>query len=459
MHDKAPAFLSRLRTSLSVRPAAPFVFLGNFEVEREWGKGEPGLPKFHSPSSDLVVNRMDEFALTLAGPGDVVVLKEEPDSDYVDYLTALGWQQPQVLVPAASDPTRDVTEDALADGGLLEDLTGLRDQGALIVAHGVSDRVERLSRECGLPLAAPAADVCKHVNSKIYSRRLAERLGLRQPAGRCCDSLERWSQTLPWAREVLRGGGKVAVKDAFGVSGKGILQISEVPRLDQLDRMFTQRSTRRGDHRLGVVVEEWVAKSADLNYQFTLARDGSVHLDFIKEALTENGVHMGHLVPARISAEVRDEIAAATVGMGQTLAADGYYGVVGVDAMLDPDGGLYPLTEINARNNMSTYQESLLELLPSSGVSALARHYPVVRPRPASFGAVRALLGDALLTSPDDGSGLLVNNFATVNSGITAGGAGRLYGILVGPDAETVSALDKRVTELLAQWQEDSAHE
>ncbi|MEU1630926.1 hypothetical protein ABZ746_37925 [Streptomyces sp. NPDC020096] len=406
-----------------------------------------------------MVNRMDEFALTLAGPGDLVILKKKPDPAYVEYLTALGRQAPRTLVPVESEPARDVTGDALADKGLLEQLAALRDQGAVIVAHGVSERVERLSQESGLRLAAPPVAVCKSVNSKVYSRRLAERLGLRQPGGWWCDSLERWGEAVLWARDVLRGGGRVAVKDAFGVSGKGILQIGEESRLDQLDRLFTNRRKGQGDSRLGVVVEEWVAKSVDLNYQFTLGRDGSVHLDFVKEALTRNGVHMGHLVPARLSAEVRDGIAAAAMDMGAALATDGYHGVVGVDAMLDPEGGLYPLTEINARNNMSTYQEPLLELLHSPGATALARYYPVVRRRPASFAELRALLGDALLTSPGDGCGMVVNNFATVNSGIAAGGAGRLYGILLGPDTETVSALDKQVTELLAQWREDGAHE
>lgn len=451
-------FGSRLRTALRLPPDAPLVVLGNFEVEREWGADEPGLPTFAARSSDLVVNRMDEFALALAGPDDVVVLKRQPDPDHLGHLRALGWRRPRLLAPAHSDPAWDVTQDALADGELLGALAALRNRGAVLVAHGVSDRVERLSRASGLPLAAPAAAVCKRVNSKVYSRRLADRLGLRQPPGRCCEDLDGWAAVLPWARQVLRSGRRIAVKDAFGVSGKGILQVAEESRLDQLDRMLTRRGERRGDRRLGVVVEEWVATSADLNYQFTLSRDGTVRLDFVKEALTENGVHRGHLMPARLPAGTYDEIGAATAGIAAALAADGYYGIVGVDAVLDPGGGLYPVLEINARHNMSTYQQPLLSLLPSPAPTALARHYPVLRRGPASFGELRALLGPTLLTSAG-GSGLLVNNFATVNSGITAGGAGRLYGIVVGPDAETVRALDTEVTARLAQWQEDGSGE
>ncbi|MGW1162870.1 preATP grasp domain-containing protein [Streptomyces sp. NPDC002513] len=454
MRDREPAFLARLRKAFGVASTAPLVFLGNFEVERQWGANELGLPTFNSPSSDVLVNRMDEFALTLAGPGDAVILKQRPDPDYVAYLESLGWRSPRPLVPAVSDPRQDVTADALADSVLLEELAGLRDQGAVIIAHGVSDREERLAEQTGLPLAAPSAAVCKAVNSKIYSRKLADRLQLRQPAGRWCDSLERWQEAAEWARGVLRDGGKVAVKDAYGVSGKGILQITEEARLDQLGRMFATRSERRSDDRLSVVVEEWVPKAADLNYQFTVGRDGSTRLDFVKEALTERGVHKGHLVPARITETDHKEIDSVARRVGEALAADGYFGVVGIDAMVDPEGGLYPLTEINARNNMSTYQESLLEMLAPAGVTALARHYDVVLRRPLPFAELRSVLGDLLLGPDSDGAGLIVNNFATVGSGLSAGGSGRLYGIVLGSDLDQVNTLDKQVTEALVQWQE-----
>ncbi|MFF2328574.1 MULTISPECIES: ATP-grasp domain-containing protein [unclassified Streptomyces] len=438
-------------------PTAPLVFLGNFEVERQWGENEPGIPTFNFPSSDVLVNRMDEFTLNLAGPDDIVVLKRHPDADYLAYLEKLGRRLPRILTPEVSDPGRDVTADALADGRLLAELSGLRARGAMIVAHGVSAREERLSELTGLPLGAPTAAVCKAVNSKVYSRELADRLQLRQPAGRWCDSLETWQEAAEWARGLLRNGAEVAVKDAYGVSGKGILQITEEARLDQLSRMFTSRSERRSDNRLGVVVEEWVSKETDLNYQFSVGRDGSTRLDFVKEALTEKGVHKGHLVPARITAVHLEEINSAARSIGTALAADGYFGVVGIDAMIDPAGGLYPLTEINARSNMSTYQESLLEMLAPAGWTALARHYDVTLRRPLPFAELQGVLGDLLLGPDSDAGGLIVNNFATVGSGLSAGGSGRLYGIVLGSTLDQVNTLDKQITQALAPWQEGTS--
>lgn len=124
--------------------------------------------------------------------------------------------------------------------------------------------------------------------------------------------------------------------------------------------------------------------------------------------------------------------------------------MVGVDAMLDPDGGVYPVIEINARNNMSTYQARLQEQLLGEGQLALARHYPLVLDRELPFDTLRQVLAGLLLDRPG-GSGLVVNNYATVNAGAASGSPfnGRLYGLITGDSAEQLAALDEAVTKRL----------
>ncbi|RBL85782.1 hypothetical protein DDE05_14780, partial [Streptomyces cavourensis] len=170
---------------------------------------------------------------------------------------------------------------------------------ARIVPHGTSVREEELSGLTGLPLGTPPAALCKAVNSKVYSRAVAEATGLRQATGWSCGNLTELDAAFEEARFLLRVGRRVVVKDAFGVSGKGISVLDDERRLDTLRRMIDRRAARSGDDRVVLVVEEWVDKTADLNYQFTLGRDGSVHFDFVKEAITEDGVHKGHRFPAR----------------------------------------------------------------------------------------------------------------------------------------------------------------
>ncbi|WP_433331288.1 ATP-grasp domain-containing protein [Spirillospora sp. CA-294931] len=448
-------FNERLKAAVAGDTGAELVFVGNFEVEDRWAVGEPGLPKLAFGSGNVIVNRMDEFAVLLAGKGDHVVLKAAPDADYLRHLEELGFDLPGMLVVERQDPGRIVTEDALDDSRVLRELRLLGSRGAAVSAHGISDLEELLSERAGIALAAPSAAVCKAVNSKIYSRRLADELGIRQARGWTCADLAEVDQAFAAARELLAAGQVVVVKDAFGVSGKGIEVVRDERRLDRLHRMITNRARKAGDERAGLVVEEWVAKVADLNYQFTVARDGGVRFDFVKEAITENGVHKGHRIPAGLDERQVAELRDVSRRLGACLAADGYYGVVGVDAMVDPDGGLYPVVEINARNNMSTYQAAIQEAFIGADRTALVRQYPVRLGRRLPFAGLRDALGD-LLFDPARGGGLLVNNYATVNAAAPddpePGTAfdGRLYGVVVADSADRTAALDDEVGRVLA---------
>ncbi|RAJ43040.1 hypothetical protein K353_02055 [Kitasatospora sp. SolWspMP-SS2h] len=447
-----PGFNQRLKVAVAEDGRAALVFLGNFEVEEQWARGEIGLPRLTSAGNTAVVNRMDEFALLLGGADDHVVLKTAPDREYLHYLRELGLRLPTVHVVADQLPGNTVTQDALADPGLLAVLARLGEQGARLLPHGVSALEEDLAAKAGIGIAGPPAALCKAVNSKVHSRRIADELGLRQPRGWACGTTAELDEAVAAAAALLDEGAVLLFKEALGVSGKGIAVIESARRLERTRRMVADAARAAGTDRIAFVIEERVAKAADLNYQFTIGRDGSVHLDFVKEAITANGVHLGHRFPPDLRPEQLAELGRAAELLGSRLAADGFHGVVGVDAMTDPDGGLYPVIEINARNNMSTYQVRLQEQLLGPGRTALARHYPLTLTEPLPFGAVRDLLDGLLLREPG-GTGLVVNNFATVNAGAAAGTPfnGRLYGLLMGGSAPELAALDAAVTERLGR--------
>ncbi|WNF28004.1 ATP-grasp domain-containing protein [Streptomyces sp. C11-1] len=461
MDEFSAGFTGRLKRAVTGSPDTPLVFLGNFEVEEVWAQGEHTLPRFSGASGNAVVNRMDEFALLLAGEGDHVVLKTAPDEAYLAYLAELGLGLPAVHAVARQDSQRNVTEDVLHDPALLATLTELAGQGAHLTAHGISVVEEELSRRTGMPLAAPGAGLCKAVNSKIYSRRAADELGLRQPAGWTCETVDELGEALGRARELLAEGRRTVVKEAFGVSGKGIVVLENERRMDRVLRMVTQRVERSGQPRIAFVVEEWVPNQGDLNYQFTVGRDQSVHFDFVKRAVTEGGVHKGHRIPAQLSESRLAALREAAALLGKRLAADGYIGVVGVDALLDDADGVFPVIEINARNNMSTYQVRLQERLVGPGRAGLARHYPLRLNGPIGFEEMRRVLGPLLLTEAG-GSGLVINNYATVNAGGQERPGepfdGRLYGIVVADSATELTALDEGVTARLVAEGVSRAH-
>lgn len=451
---------ARIRSALTGTVETPLVLIGNFEVENQWADGEVGLPRFElGPSGRTIVNHMDEFALLLGTSRDHVVLKSTPDTGYLDFLRGLGFDLPTVLCPATTTPSNTVTDDVLDDDALLATLGSLAPTGAALLPHGVSEREERLADRSGLALATPPATICKQVNSKIYSRNAAKKLELRQAPGRTAANLDELAAAVSWADELLDAGRTVVVKDAYGVSGKGVSVVSERSRLAKLRRMIESGARRSGGDRIAVLIEEWVAKRADLNYQFTIGRDASVSVDFVMAAVTEHGVHKGHRMPAPLTGRQHAQLTYAAELIGELLASDGYAGVAGVDAMIDPDDEIYPVVEINARNNMSTYQAVCRELLVDDAQVAMALHYPLKLTERVPFDRLADVLGDCLY-DPASGEGFAVNNFATVNALSTTEPAttpqdGRLYGLLVADSPRGLDALNEAITARLRTFSEE----
>jgi hypothetical protein len=448
------SFLERSKRSLTGSSCTPLVLLGNFEVEDAWATGEVGLPSVGGASATAaLVHRMDELTLLLAGPQDHVVLKSEPDSDHLDYLGALGIDLPTLHVVESNDPFRTVTLDALASPSLLADLGDLAQSGARLLTHGMSPAEEKLSAITGLRSLTANSDVAKAVNGPGYSRELCDELQIEQAQGWECRTVADFERACREASKLVGNGSTIGVKDAFGVSGKGIVTVNDPRRLDQLVRMVSKRATRTGDDRLAVVVEVWADKAKDFNYHFTVGSDGEVTFDFVKQAITEGGVHKGHWIPSSLHPGQIDDLKKFSHSIGTRLAKDGFFGFVGVDALLEKNGRLLPVLEINARSNMSTYTVPLQEKFLPDGWMALARQYSLTLTKAMSFVVLRDALHDLLLSHAGR-AGLIVQGTGTINAGVLsapAGGAfvGRLHGLLVARNEDELNALDRAVSSRL----------
>lgn len=429
----------------------PRVWLGNFEVEQVWARGATSLPRVSSREGTATVARLDEFALWMATSADVVLLTDDTDPEFASYVSSITGQAPRIISLGAAASHGLVSEAALdaAREGRLPDFPA----GAGVVAHGYS-RVEReFAAAAALGWVAPDVDDVIAVNSKIYSRNLADELGIRQPRGTTCERLDDWDRARRFARALLDDG-PVVVKEEYGVSGKGMAVADSPARLDRIARRIVQ-TAERNHGRVGFIVERWVDKDRDFNYQFTIDRDGRVALDFVKQILTRTGVHLGHLIPAELAPTQLDEIRRTAQRVGARLYRDGYWGVVGIDALTETDGTLHPLIEINARCNMSTYQLPAQEAFGDSvDDAAFARHYEIRADRPIPFARVRDALGDLLLV-PGRTRGMVVLNHATLNAAgaVAAEGEpwiGRLYGLLRDRDRTALDELDAEVASALA---------
>jgi hypothetical protein len=442
-------YTANLKEALTGSRDAEFVWLCNFEVENEWAHGRPGLPAARVSATAPTVRRMEELGALLAEPGDHLLLGAGLDPGYRRYIESAGLGLPTEITDESHSPGSIETGTAVLDSPvLLRRLRALADRGAYLMPMGSSPEVTQIAEASGLKLAVPDANTARRVNSKIYSRRLVEELNLHAIPGHCCETVDEFRAALT---PLPTQDKPVIVKDAYGVSGKGLLVLDDPARADSVLRMAERRAQRNVDRSMYVVVEQFVHKRLDLNYQITISRTGKVSLDFVRQTLTSGGVHQANVIPVDISERVHDEIAHAAEVVGAALFADGYFGVAGIDALLTVDDVLHPVLEINARLTMSTYQGRVLERFHPPGSIATARHYPLRLAKPVTFDEVGHALGD-LAKPPVDGTGVLVTCFGTVNAqaAVSTPFEGRLYAVLVAKSHDELWALDAQVERALA---------
>ena len=438
------------------RNEARFLWLSNFEAERFWAPaGAVQLPKISQGDDVAVVNRLEEMSLFLAEYPDTLILREPSDEGFLSYLASLGFRRPDILNVKAADRQTPISAAVLADDDLCAHISELaRDGNLYLLPFGKTRLEEEIAAKTGLKTVGPPAHVVEYVNSKIYSRKLSTELGLKTIPGCECESPEELEEGFRCLKANLDEGRKLVLKEAMGVSGKGLVVIDNEAKFQQLTTLLKRRA--KPGMRYDFVLEVWIDKERDINYQIFISANGEVRLLAVKEIATLNGVHQGHRFPPSLSDAQTSAYEQAAQAIGKRLFVDGFTGIAGLDSIIDREGVVYPALEINARFNMSTYQLGLERLIGHSA-KVIAKYYPLVLSEPVSFAQVRDSIGDNLFGAHGDGAGVLVQNFATVNvNARTAGGSafkGRLYTLVVGKSFEQIEEIDRAVTDKLATLQ------
>ena len=430
-----------------------FLWLSNFESERFWtNQRAVQLPKISQPADSAIVTRLEEMVLFLAESPDTVVLRERSDPAFLDYVSSYGYRLPTILETGAADKSSSISESILANNDVCKRIAEISGNGSdyFLLSYANTRLEEELVRRTGIRSLGTPATVCEHVNSKIYSRRITNELGLRSIPGWECESIRDLELAFDEASKYVDEGHRLVLKESMGVSGKGLFVIDSPQKLDQIRGRLKRKDAPSAE--FAFVLECWLEKCKDLNYQIFVSPTGDTRLLTIKEILAEGGVQNGHRFPPDISSEQRDCYRQAAEAIGTRLFKDRYTGIAGIDSIIDQEGTVYPVLEINARFNMSTFQLGLQRLFDPSGV-VIARHYPLMIDSKLQFERLIELIG-ADLFRPGGSCGVLIQNFATVNVNYTQPGEpfkGRLYVLLAGEDAEQVSQLHARLDQRLKE--------
>lgn len=380
--------------------------LANFEAEDSWNEGRPGLPSIAGLAQTGVVDRLEELGVWLASDDDVVLLREAPDPSFERYLRSTGLFSGTIITGSAEEG--DEARLAEARGFSATALAGLASRGAVLVPMGNTIETEAVASAAGIRVSSPSVDVCARVNPKSFSQALCERLGVPRPlsvATRTLGELRKGLKTL------MQVAPRVCVKESMGVSGRGIVNIDSAVAADRLLRMLSK--THQESDALDFVIEEWIDDAADVNYQMLIDEDGAISLLGVRSAQVVRGVHQGHRTPSGVPAFAAEILKEHGRRICEALRDEtGYFGIVGIDALITGSGAVYPCLEINARLNMSTFQNRIVDEYVGPYRSSRFTYIRLSPESPLGFEWIWQRLDD-LLYRPGDDSGVIVMCHAT----------------------------------------------
>lgn len=186
----------------------------------------------------------------------------------------------------------------------------------------------------GIPYSMPPWEVVRAVNSKEFSWNESPKLP-RSALLKSREEVEKWMASF---------GERKVIKSCFGVSGRGHLHLPSPQLKEFLEREFSMG--------LPVIGEPWVERELDFSTQWFIHPDKTI--EFLGPTLCINNAR-GQYVETKVGKieipllEKHCEIARPIL---QKMAHKGFFGNVGIDAMIYGGGNLHPIVEINARKTM-----------------------------------------------------------------------------------------------------------
>ena len=396
----------------------------NMEVSFEWGSDDAYVVSgtFRSTNGDSWPELASLNAL-LAEPGDAVRVRSLA---HVDEALLSCWRGLGIVAPGLGW----LPEEAALPSGLL-----------ICFGNGVAE--ERLAARYGLGLFGGGAESFAVVNSKARVKNWCLELGVATPEGRVCHTLD---EVLDTTRQLLARFERVAIKEAYGASGRGILLASSVDRVQRL-------LSRQGRSRViaeGCVVEGWYPARVSHNSQWLVLPSGEVSPLGSSEQLLSDQKYKGNFMPSPERAREPAALYAQQRRMARHAFEVGYRGVLGIDSVLTEQGECFPVIELNGRFNLSTYALAVLEKLGHRGPACL-RSYTV--PRSHALALQDLFESGGRLHLPlycAERGGVLPLGFTGQNTPASKGLV-RFIPLILGESEERVLALGAQCDEVMAR--------
>lgn len=339
---------------------APIVWVLDVHPEQCWNVNHPKTVLADREKVGIL-NNLDEVLLLVARPQDYIVVRKWPDKVF-EKGKDVSWVNRNLIVLENGHqhaiPLPNLILDSKNTIGILSKLK--EKHGVVgLMAFGNTFREEIICQKTGLTLLGAPHRVCSRVNSKSYARKILPQLGIPYVPGISCNTVD----DILKAYQMIKHEKPIAVKDSYGVSGKGIhVFYNDSDFQNWLHCLERRDSTRQ--FSISFMVEPWLDVSETFNHSFILYPDGSHEFLSLKGCVIDKGRHRKHYQPTHSAHLFAEDIQRCHGQLAKHLHNEGYHGIVGLDGIITRNGQCFPVVDINARINWSSLQLPLQNKLP-----------------------------------------------------------------------------------------------
>jgi len=288
---------------------------------------------------------------------------------FINSIDSFDGQHPRVFTavppPGLISPAIEAANNYLLAHPSVADHVRSAGPGAGVLFLLFDEHTEPLAHGLGLDVAHPPAKLRQYLDSKITTTRLATRAGISSVPN-VLAPVDSYRTLREVAREL---GPDLVVQLPHGDSGATTFFISSEadyrPHADKIAAYPEVKVMKRIRCRQ-TTIEGCVTRHGTLAGPLITEMIGFPELTPFAGGWCGNEV-FGIGASTLISPDVRRQAQRAVVAMGEQLRQEGYWGVFGLDFLLDQDSGTLYLGEMNPRITGAT---------PLTNQAALERHQP-----------------------------------------------------------------------------------
>lgn len=294
------------------------LFYGNFDFEAGLTGQSASAPAVRRIQAELAT-----AWIAVADEGDAIWCPESIPPEFWDGLVAQGL--PRVIAIGPGDPVPREAE---------------------FVPWGWNSDAVAWARRHGLTPASPPLDIVRAANSRRFSFAMEQETGTALAGSAECVT---WENLAARIREL--GDNRWVIKAQYSHAARERL-LGHGPPNEAAEPWVRKRIARDG----AVYLEPWVERLAEIGVQWDLRTGESPRLVGVTPLLCHpDGRYLGSLFRSAATERWWDEAVDGTRPVAERLARDGYFGPLGIDAMLYRDGGsqrVRPIQDVNARWTM-----------------------------------------------------------------------------------------------------------